>query len=76
MHCGISFWRMPAMGQTRHIRDARAVSVSLPAPDVLLSRNKPRSGPFSNSCTATIVPIACMIGDLALSCQIASSQEN
>ena len=31
---------MSGLGQTQHIRDARAMSVSLPTPDVLLSRNK------------------------------------
>jgi hypothetical protein len=39
-------------------------------------RRRPKTCTFSDSCTATMVPIACMIGDLALSCQIASSQEN
>ena len=37
--------RTSVVGQSLHIPDARAVSVSLPTPDVLLSRNKRRSVP-------------------------------
>jgi hypothetical protein len=33
-----------ASGHSRHIRDVRAMSASLPTPDILLSRSKRRSG--------------------------------
>jgi hypothetical protein len=33
------------IGQKRQIRDVRAMSASLPTPDILLSRSKRRSGP-------------------------------
>jgi len=34
-----------SQGHSRHIRDVRAMSASLPTPDILLSRSKRRSGP-------------------------------
>jgi hypothetical protein len=36
---------MSQLGHSRHIRDVRAMSASLPTPDILLSRSKRRSGP-------------------------------